>query len=347
MQLWGIVSCVGFLLTGSSAQGMESTMAECDSLEAEAAALVAEDFLNAQHTHGYKYTLNRIESNKVIVKPEYENVYLMELEFLETICHVLDPTPASLCPVRQKNSTAVEADCDFAVTTTNVTVVAFKCKTETEIDEDCLGCPQLLPLNDTDGLQLIESSLDYFNKNNTLNATFALFEIGRMASQVVSGAPKYFAEFAIIETNCTSTDEDFCIPRNHTVAMHGLCLAEGSAGLNDVDCKIFDLAQSIEPSSNSTVHRVQPLLHAHTFGPQHNPSIHDLRHHKPTALHDPAASGLISAESTESAEQGTELPKVALLVKREVSDSEGSGAEEKAPIIAPIVLSCPGKKKHF
>lgn len=36
----------------------------CDSPEAEEAALVARDFLNAQHTHGYKYELNRIEDIK-------------------------------------------------------------------------------------------------------------------------------------------------------------------------------------------------------------------------------------------------------------------------------------------
>lgn len=37
----------------------------CDSPEAEEAALVARDYLNAQHTHGYKYELNRIEDIKV------------------------------------------------------------------------------------------------------------------------------------------------------------------------------------------------------------------------------------------------------------------------------------------
>lgn len=54
-----------------------------------------------------------------------------------------------------------------------------------ESDDECLGCPSLVPFNDTDGLQLIENSLDSFNKNNTLNTKFALFEIGRMASQVM------------------------------------------------------------------------------------------------------------------------------------------------------------------
>ena len=37
----------------------------CDSPEAEEAALVAQDYLNSQHTHGYKYALNRIEDIKI------------------------------------------------------------------------------------------------------------------------------------------------------------------------------------------------------------------------------------------------------------------------------------------
>ncbi|KAA0718861.1 hypothetical protein E1301_Tti011360 [Triplophysa tibetana] len=106
-------------------------------------------------------------------------------------------------------------------------------------EDMCLGCPQLIPLNDTDGLQLIESSLNDFNKNQTLNSKFALFEIGRMASQVLPGGIKYFAEYAIIDTNCTSYDDDSCIPQNHTVAIHGFCLAEGFADFNQVDCNIF------------------------------------------------------------------------------------------------------------
>jgi len=55
---------------GSWAQGVMSTfsLAPCDSPEAETAALVAQDFLNAQHTHGYKYALNRIEEIKILSK---------------------------------------------------------------------------------------------------------------------------------------------------------------------------------------------------------------------------------------------------------------------------------------
>lgn len=60
------VSVVLLLLVGTWAQ-INVQRLPCDSAEAEAAALAAQDYLNGQHAHGYKYTLNRIEDIKVMV----------------------------------------------------------------------------------------------------------------------------------------------------------------------------------------------------------------------------------------------------------------------------------------
>lgn len=102
---------------------------------------------------------------------------------------------------------------------------------------------------------------------------------------------------------------------------------------------------------------VQQLLHAHTFGPQHNPAIHGLKHHKLTALHDPSASGLLSEESDELAQVvavPAPAPKEAPVVKREVSAPEvpavNATASDKTPLLSGSILLapiCPGKKKHF
>lgn len=60
------VSVVLVLLVGTWAQ-INVLRPSCDSAEAEEAALAAQDYLNGQHAHGYKYTLNRIEDIKVMV----------------------------------------------------------------------------------------------------------------------------------------------------------------------------------------------------------------------------------------------------------------------------------------
>lgn len=64
MNSLGITVVLGLLL-GVWAQ-VNVLRPECDSPEAEEAALVAQDYLNSQHTHGYKYALNRIEDVKIL-----------------------------------------------------------------------------------------------------------------------------------------------------------------------------------------------------------------------------------------------------------------------------------------
>lgn len=52
------------MLVGIQAQ-VKFELPDCDSPQVEEAALAAREHLNAQHTHGYKYELNRIEDVKV------------------------------------------------------------------------------------------------------------------------------------------------------------------------------------------------------------------------------------------------------------------------------------------
>lgn len=113
---------------------------------------------------------------------------------------------------------AIEGDCDVVLKKVNgaLTVTAFKCKTEgktfstmsththtesnalcvslftknmhvsffvASTEDLCVGCPSLLPLNDTNALNFVQASLATFN-NNTVNTAYAILEVGRMSSQV-------------------------------------------------------------------------------------------------------------------------------------------------------------------
>lgn len=60
------------------------------------------------------------------------------------------------------------------------------CSAETSVEDMCLGCPQLLPLNDTNALQMATASLATFN-NRTANVSiskYAVLEVGRLTTQV-------------------------------------------------------------------------------------------------------------------------------------------------------------------
>ncbi|WP_289465531.1 cystatin domain-containing protein, partial [Klebsiella pneumoniae] len=147
---------------------------------------------------------------KILTGPGGDDTFVLEIDLLETDCHVLDPTPIANCTVRPKLFTAVEGDCDVVLKRVAgaLTVTAFKCKTEESTEDFCVGCFSLLPLNDTAGLEFVHASLATFN-NITANVTYTTLEVGRMSSQVVSGGPQYSVEYVIVEANCT---DDVCVP---------------------------------------------------------------------------------------------------------------------------------------
>ncbi|XP_053294481.1 alpha-2-HS-glycoprotein 2 [Pleuronectes platessa] len=297
------------LLVGTWAQ-VNVLRPPCDSPDVEEAAMVAQDYLNGQHVHGYKYALNRIEDIKIYSGADGVDTYVLEIDLLETNCHVMDPTPVANCTVRPKISTAVEGDCDVVLKKVAgvLTVTAFKCKTDESREDMCGGCFDLLPLNHTSGLDFVQASLATFN-NNTGNVTYTIMEVGRMSSQVLFPSARYSVEYVVVEANCTGTT---CIPLNDPMAQRGFCTATGVKAAHDVDCRMFPAPMMPVVDANSTVAAapaMPPMVHVHTGSLPHK---HGLRHHKLTSLHNPHLSGHLSAsgESAESAEVVPVVPAV-------------------------------------
>uniref|UniRef100_A0A3B3QWP3 Alpha-2-HS-glycoprotein-like n=1 Tax=Paramormyrops kingsleyae TaxID=1676925 RepID=A0A3B3QWP3_9TELE len=283
----------------------------CDSTEAEEAAILAQDYINAHHTRGYKYALNQIDEFKIIDKPDGQKTYLMELDLLDTTCHVLNPTPVANCTVRPKYETNIEADCDVVLNWDKgvLTVQAFKCKSKPESREfPCGGCVELLPLNDTSGLELVKVSVAAVNDKSTLppeRAYFDLLEVGRLSSQV-SALVGYQCNHILL-CSCVSACRTPC----KTAA--GVC--------NHRAVRVSHFYQTADVAGLPQHH------HHHDHQPH-------LKHHKMIALHDPHNTSLLS-ESGESAE----VPKV----RREaVLMLPLFPAATRGP--APV---CPGKVRFF
>ncbi|XP_059915907.1 alpha-2-HS-glycoprotein-like isoform X2 [Gadus macrocephalus] len=269
----------------------------CDSPDIEAVAMVAQDYLNGQHTHGYKYVLNRIEDVKIITTLSGEATYLMEVDLLETSCHVLDPKPLTNCSVRPKVMTAVEGDCDVVLKQVGgaLSVTAFKCKTEESREDMCPDCPTLLPLNDTIGLDFVQASLGTFNVRT--NQTFSLMEVGRMSKKPISAGDIIAAEYVIIGANCTSSE---CVPLDN--AEQGFCVAEGLGSDYTVDCTMFGVLSINDSSTAASSPSLLPVIQP------------GLRHHKLTLIHNPGLSGLLSAESAGESGESTESGEVVQVV---------------------------------
>ncbi|CAL8346336.1 unnamed protein product [Merluccius merluccius] len=365
MRFLSIAVTLGLLLVAVWAHVLpDISRPPCDSPDAEAAAIVAQDYLNAQHTHGYKYVLNRIEDIKIISTPIGDTTYFLEVDLLQTECHVLDPTPLANCSVRPKQLTAVEGDCEVVLKKVGgaLSVIAFKCKTEESTEDLCLNCPTLLPLNHTGGLDFVSASLGSFNSK--INNTFILMEVGRMSSQLLSGGRIFTAEYVIIEANCTSGD---CVPLDN--AERGFCTAKGLASDHVVNCRVLGLLvnkqtliyQHSHTQLKSSFHWgpfvFQPIKVPEFGTAASSPALlpvihamHGLAHHKLTHFHDLMLSGLLS-ESTESGELQVMQLAPATVVPADIPLVPDILPRDDVPdvllVSTPIVPQCPGKIRHY
>ncbi|CAI9175498.1 unnamed protein product [Rangifer tarandus platyrhynchus] len=181
----------------------------CDDPDTEQAALAAVDYINKHLPRGYKHTLNQIDSVKVWPRRPTGEVYDIEIDTLETTCHVLDPTPLANCSVRQQTEHAVEGDCDIHVLKQDgqFSVLFTKCDSSPDSAEDvrklCPDCPLLAPLNDSRVVHAVEVALATFNAQNN-GSYFQLVEISR--AQFVPLSASVSVEFAVAATDCIAKD---------------------------------------------------------------------------------------------------------------------------------------------
>ncbi|MEE6501444.1 hypothetical protein FKM82_004185, partial [Ascaphus truei] len=183
---------------------------DCDDPETHEAAAVALHHINAGHHHGYKYVVNRVENVKVLSGTPSGEIFLLELDLLETKCPAVSPTPVQNCTVRTIIEQAVEGDCDVRLQKLggNFTVRGVNCKSELDSAETilrmCPNCSLLAPLSDTKVVHAVDLLLLKFNKENN-TVFYKLHEIGRAQIQSVP-SDKVNVEFVVVATNCSLAD---------------------------------------------------------------------------------------------------------------------------------------------
>ncbi|XP_068939746.1 alpha-2-HS-glycoprotein [Petaurus breviceps papuanus] len=321
---------------------------DCDDPDVEQAALAAVQYVNSMHRHGFKLTLNQIDKVRVYQWRPMGEVYAMEIDLLETTCHVLDPTPLEKCTVRQLKEHAVEGDCDVNVLKKDNQFVVSNAKCESSPDsaEDvrkvCPYCGLLAPLNDTKVVHAVDAALAAFNAQNH-TSYFKLLEISR--AQLAPLQSSVYVEFVVVPTDCAPknvTDPAAC---NLLADQYGFCKATltEKVGGEDVavSCVVFGTAPVVPgPQPDG----VGPTVgHTVTAGPAvaagpvvvARPSVfpakpllshlphHDLRH---------SIVGMGSLESASGEHAFVPGPKPAM---------PGPGPA------APAIPLCPGRIRYF
>ncbi|XP_004675460.1 PREDICTED: alpha-2-HS-glycoprotein [Condylura cristata] len=201
-QLWGCQS-VPLVEVGTYRQ------LNCDDPETEQVAGVALKYINAKLLQGYKHILNQIDKVKVWPRGPNGEVFVLEIDTLETTCHALDPTPVENCTVRQVAQHAVEGDCDFHILKQDgqFTVLSAKCDSSPDSAEDvrkvCPECPLLAPRNNTSVVEAVNKALAAFNAQSN-GSYYQLVETSR--AQIVPVPPYTYVEFVVAATDCVAKE---------------------------------------------------------------------------------------------------------------------------------------------
>ncbi|NWH74413.1 FETUA protein, partial [Piaya cayana] len=320
----------------------------CDDPESEAAAEFSVNYINGRSHHGYKFALNRIENIRVIPQGLNNDIMFLELDLLETTCHVLSPTPLENCTVRSFAQHAVEGDCDVKLQKLDgkFSVLASKCHSHADSSEDvlevCPDCPLLTSLNNTEVLTAVATALNDHN-SKTPDAYLRLLEIGRANIQY-EPAHVVSVEFAVAATNCSAEDAkvsvEACQLLPEDQSNFGFCTAtivkHPSQDLR-VGCQLYGHQV---PTPDPGVTYSHP---GHDTSAGLSPTIvqgfinHNLRisHNNPFASESSSSEFPTSALSAKS------------VAKRAVADVAQHDKVPHAVGFVPPPPPCPGKIRHF
>ncbi|NXP13746.1 FETUA protein, partial [Thinocorus orbignyianus] len=317
----------------------------CDDPESEAAAQFAVNYINGHSHHGYKFALNRIDNVRVVSQGLNNDIMYLELDLLETTCHILSPTPLANCTVRSFTQHAVEGDCDVKLQKLDgkLSVLASKCHSHADSSEDllhvCPDCPLLASLNDTEVLATVTAALNDHN-SKAAHPYLQLLEIGRARIQH-HPVHSVSVEFAVAATNCSAAEAKgnagACQLLPEDQSNFGFCTASRLLRPSEdlsVDCQLYGHqvpAPSPPRSSQDTSAGLVPSV-AQGF------TNHNLRisHNNPVA-----------SESASS-----EFPSPVLSAKPMAKRAVAEAAQhDKVPrpvgFVPPPPPPCPGKIRHF
>ncbi|NXF68107.1 FETUA protein, partial [Ciccaba nigrolineata] len=316
----------------------------CDDPESEAAAEVAVSYINGHSHHGYKFALNRIENIRVLPQGLNNDIIFLELDLLETGCHILSPTPLANCTVRSFTEHAVEGDCDVKLQKLDgkLSVLASKCHSHADSSEDilrlCPDCPLLQSLNNTDVLATVTAALNDHNSKTT-DAYLRLLEIGRARTQY-HPTHTVSVEFAVAATNCSAEEAkdnvEACQLLPDDQSNFGFCTATMvTRPLQDlkVDCQLYghqvptpDIPFLSQDTSAGLVPSVGQGFINHNLRLSHNNPV---------------------ASESSSSEFPTSMLSAKSVAKRAVAEVAQHDKVPRPVGFVPPPPPCPGRIRHF
>ncbi|XP_023699739.1 alpha-2-HS-glycoprotein-like isoform X1 [Paramormyrops kingsleyae] len=278
------ILCLFPALIVSWAQTSDIVPVPCNDKTVEKLSRLALTYVNEDRTVGYKFSLNRILNVHLHAQGPAGKVYYLDLEVLETKCHVGSPKPWKRCDIRPFMETQISGNCNTTILHAlqgfsylhSYDCILIPDQPETLL-KTCPDCPLLLPVDSREALQTARLTLRKYNGEKASGSQFRLHSITR-ASQSTAALGS-FVEYTIQETDCTLEQENTgrCQPTDLNGEVVGFCV--GAV----YDSRDRDIQVSCELFHSQGVEMPKPGTMGGGAGLKKVPDEISAQHQKPTA----------------------------------------------------------------
>ncbi|XP_053491596.1 alpha-2-HS-glycoprotein [Ictalurus furcatus] len=201
----------------------------CDDKSVMKLARLAVNYINEDRKEGYKFALNRVFNVHVHPQGPAGKVYYLDLDVLETKCHVLSRKSWKRCDIRPFMETQISGNCNTTILHTPdglSYLYSYDCTLVPDPPEKlqriCPDCPLLLPVDNDRAVSSAKISLRSYNVQSTLPVQLTVAAITR-ASHQVSPVAASFVEYTVQECSVPPVDEALCVPADAGKGPIGFC----------------------------------------------------------------------------------------------------------------------------
>ncbi|XP_071773430.1 alpha-2-HS-glycoprotein [Centroberyx gerrardi] len=246
----------------------------CNDKAVEKLSRLAVTYINEDRADGYKFALNRIANVHLHAQGPAGNVYYLDLDVLETKCHIGSPKPWKRCDIRPFMETQISGNCNTTIlhTTEGYSYLySYDCTLVPDdpekLQQTCPTCPLLLPVDNQVAVNAARLTLASYKRQSTLGAGLGVKKITRAAAQVVP-VKASFVEYIVQECPEGLTDRGTCqrLTLDSDTETAGFCAGSVHGDMDvhpdvQVSCEMFKL-QNVD-----VLRPVQPQGHDLTPDP--------------------------------------------------------------------------------
>ncbi|XP_032381519.1 alpha-2-HS-glycoprotein [Etheostoma spectabile] len=240
----------------------------CNDKAVEKLSRLAVTYINEDRPDGYKFALNRIANVHLHAQGPAGNVYYLDLDVLETKCHIGSPKPWKRCDVRPFMETQISGNCNTTILHTPEGysyLYSYDCTLVPDppekLQQTCPTCPLLLPVDSPQAVNAAQVTWASYKRQSTLGAELGVKKITRAAAQVVP-VKASFVEYTVQQCPEGVTERGTCrrLTLKSDTETAGFCAGSVHGDLSGhpnvrVSCEMFkaqdvDIFRPVQPQGH-------------------------------------------------------------------------------------------------